>query len=381
MEGAYTDNELKKMTLAGDLWRAGFRDNFIVDSSGCMVLESSIRKGIFFSRSVDMLESEMTYNRMVINAVYSQHSNIQIRIRASDNAYMSYRGGLIQVDDFLAEPEVDTGEKQELFEGKDSIRCERLSDILLHRLKGRYIWICLKAIDTGEGEVVFKSIHIEFPQKSFIEYLPEIYQKDSDFLTRYLAVFQSVYTDMERSIDRLPMLLDADAVSGGFLDYLASWLGVNNEGAILDTTQFKYIVKNALTLNKAKGTVWSIIDMVRLYTGEEPYIIEFFELRGYAKGNRERELLYHRLYTDNPHTFCIVLKNQEVFERGGKLEELSCLIEKVRPSHTVARIIVLKQGIRLDMHSYMGINSRLHMHTAGSIGENTTMDGGFYLNA
>ncbi len=375
------ENELKKMTLAGDLWRAGFRDNFIVDSSGWMVLGSSIRKGVFFSRAVDMLESEMTYNRMVINAAYSQHSNIQISIRASDTVYMAYGDGLIEMDAFLADPEVETEEKQELFGGKDGIRCERFSDILLHRLKGRYIWICIKAIDTTEGEVVFKSIHIEFPQKSFIEYLPEIYQKDSDFLKQYLAVFQSVYMDMERNIDRLPMLLDADAVSGSFLDYLASWLGVNNEGSILSTAQFKYIVKNALMLNRAKGTVWSIIDMIRLYTGEEPYIIEFFELRGYAEGNRERELLYHTLYTDNPHTFCIVLKNQDVFKKGGKLEELSCLIEKVRPSHTVARIIVLKPGIRLDMHSYIGINSRLHMHTAGSIGENTTMDGGFYLHA
>ncbi len=375
------ENELKRMTLAGDFWRQGFRENFSVDGTEGMKLENRLKRGMFFSKALDLLENGMTYHRLAIDGIYPQESNIQVSLMTSDSNYIIHKNRTVAVDDFLADSGIGLEEKLVLFGGKESIHSGRSLDIFLGRLKGRYLWIYLSAFDMSGECFEFKNLRVEFPQESFMEYLPEVYQKNGDFLKRYLGVFQSIFLDMERSIDRFPMLLDVDTAGGKALNYLASWLGMHNEGSILSREQFRFAVKNAVALNKAKGTVKSIIDMVKLYTGEEPYIVEYFKLREYGRDNTERERLYNKIYTDNPHTFCIILKSGAVFDKGGKLEELSRLLEKVRPAHTIARIIVLSQNIRLDMHSYIGINTRLEKPGPAVIDDNTRLDAGFYLNA
>ncbi len=374
------DRDLKGMALAGDFWRRGSKDNFSVDGAGNMKPENRLKRGAFFSGAVDLLENGMTYHRLTVEGIFPPEANIQVGLRASDLDYIIYRDLPVPVDAFLADRGIAPEEKLELFGGRMGLCSGESLDIFPDRLKGRYLWIYLSAFDMSGEAFVFKSIRVDFPQVSFIEYLPEVYQKESGFLKRYLGVFQSIFLDMERSIDRFPLLLDADTAEGKAFDYLASWLGMHNEGSILDGGQFRFAVKNAVALNKAKGTVKSITDMVRLYTGEEPYIVEYFKLKGYTRDNAERETLYDRIYTDNPHTFCIILKDGSIFDRPGRLEELSRLLEKVRPAHTIARMIILRQNIRLDIHSYIGVNARLEKPGPAVIDDNTRLDAGFYLN-
>ena len=374
------NQDLKRMTLTGDFWKEGFRENLDINADGYMQLNDRNKMGFFISKALDFVEEGMTYHRLIVECILSETANIQVGIRASDVSYLVYKGNLIEVDKFLSDPQISREEKQQLFREKDAVYYSKTTDMLLYSIKGRYLWIYISVFDKSAEPFEMQMISLEFPQLSFVEYLPEIYRINNEFLKRYLAVFQSIYLDMERQIDRLPMLLDPDIASGKFLDYLAFWLGIDNEGSILNSEQFRYVVKNAVELNRTKGTVRSIKEMVRIYTGEEPYIVEFFQLRKFVGNNGEREKVYKRIYMDNPYTFCVIIRNEDVFENGGSIEELSRLIEKVKPAHTIAKIIVLKKSIRLDMHSYTGINTVLEKRSAASLDDKTKIDGSFYLN-
>jgi len=374
------NQDLKRMTLTSSFWKEGFRENLELNAEGYMQLKDRNKMGIFISKSLDFVDRGMTYHRLILECILSENANIQVGVRASDVTYLVYKGKLNEVDEFLADPKVSLEEKQQLFKEKGAVYYSKTTDMLLHSLKGRYLWIYISIFDKSDEPFEMQMISLEFPQLSFVEYLPEIYRTNNEFLKRYLGVFQSIYLDMERQIDRLPMLLDPDIVSGRFLEYLAFWLGIDNEGSILDREQFRYVVKNAVELNRTKGTVRSIKEMVKIYTGEEPYIVEFFQLHKYVGNNEEREKVYKRMYMDNPYTFCVIIKNDEIFEKGRSIEELSRLIEKVKPAHTIAKIVVLKKSIRLDMHSYTGINTVLEKRSAASLDDKSKIDGSFYLD-
>lgn len=374
-------SESKRMTLARPWWQQGFKENFSVSTNGSLILKDNGKRGFFFSKSIDMTENEMTYHRLLIDCSLHQDTNMRISVRASDAPYIMFRGSPLNIDEFLDDTQISIEEKLELFNDRESISYYKTTDILLHKLKGRYLWVFISAFDMSERTVEISSVSLEIFHTSFIQYLPEIYQNNSEFLARYLGIFQSIYLDMERNIDMLPILLDVDTSSAEFLNYIASWLGVYNEGSILNDDQFRYVIKNAIKLNRTKGTIESIMDMVKLYTGEEPYIVEYFDLKKYVSNNSEREKLYNDIYTDNPHIFCIILKSTGIFKNGGKIGALAQLIEKIRPAHTIAKIIELKPSIRLNMHSYIGINTTLEKHSAAAINENSMLDGSSYLMA
>ena len=76
-------------------------------------------------------------------------------------------------------------------------------DVLLHQVKGRYLWF--KVILAGQKgrEPEISRMQIYFPKDTWLKYLPEVYQNDvesASFLERYLAIFQSVYEDMTKRI-------------------------------------------------------------------------------------------------------------------------------------------------------------------------------------
>ena len=68
-----------------------------------------------------------------------------------------------------------------------------IQDVLLHEVVGRYLWIVLEMYPQGNEEMSISNITIYLPSRSWIEYLPAIYQKadlEEGFLERYLGIFK-----------------------------------------------------------------------------------------------------------------------------------------------------------------------------------------------
>ncbi len=111
-------------------------------------------------------------------------------------------------------------------------------DCLIQAPAGRYLW--LRLTFTGDGSVTpsIGRVRVYYPRASSLKYLPAVYRADatsSDFLDRFLSIFDSLrdpisgqITDMAALFD--PLATPAGAGQGDFLSWLASWLGLSLQG-------------------------------------------------------------------------------------------------------------------------------------------------------
>ena len=105
---------------------------------------------------------------------------------------------------------------------------ETAEDILLSTARGRYLTVRLELVGTQRASPRVESVRASWPRQSYLQYLPEIYQKQGtdDVLEEFLAVFGTLFTDLEREIETVTELFDPDAVPAEALPWLADWLGV-----------------------------------------------------------------------------------------------------------------------------------------------------------
>ncbi len=113
---------------------------------------------------------------------------------------------------------------------------------------------------------------LELTSQRLIHYLPGIYQ--TDFMSRFLALFESILTPIEWNIDNFDLFLDPGTAPAGFLPWLANWYEV-----IFDSTwsesQRRTLLKEAFHLYARRGTCSALTRLLEIYTGRSPEIIEF----------------------------------------------------------------------------------------------------------
>ncbi len=107
-------------------------------------------------------------------------------------------------------------------------------------------------------------------RSTYLDHLPGIYS-ENDFLGRFLLVFESVLSPVERTIGNLHYYFDPALTPEGFLDWLGSWLGL-----VLDERwpeeRRRELVASAGELYRWRGTRRGLAHYIRLYTGIEPEI-------------------------------------------------------------------------------------------------------------
>lgn len=196
-------------------------------------------------------------------------------------------------------------------------------------------------------------------KRAWVSYLPEIYQEgqpDQSFLARYLGIFQSLYEEMTERIEETPGFLEPSTEAPDNLVGLAGWLSVERKELWSDE-QLLYLVRHAVDIHGNRGTVNGLKELVRLYTGQEPYIVEYHQLRPFFDG-RERETLLKRLYASNRWEFAVVISG-EGLAQSDRFLVLKQIIDMAKPAHMESRLVILHPYIFLDHHSYLGVNSVL----------------------
>lgn len=102
-------------------------------------------------------------------------------------------------------------------------------DCLVQSGPGQYLWLRVTLRSNGIASPLIRSIKAFYPRVSYLQYLPAVYQEDTDsrlFLDRFLSIFQSEFEDFDRQIDEMYRLFDPMSVSEAHFDWLASWLGL-----------------------------------------------------------------------------------------------------------------------------------------------------------
>ncbi|HPR40846.1 MAG TPA: hypothetical protein PKV62_07545, partial [Oscillospiraceae bacterium] len=201
---------MRGMTCGGDL---------------CVTLSNPLGNGYYITPMFDTMDGESSYNRLVVDADF-ENAKVEILVGATDYGSVFINDKEVSLEKYFADTRVPYEEKAETLRALSSVRAVNEKDILLHDLSGRYVWVMAAVFPMGEGSFLLRGLRLEFPKSSFTEYFPEIYQ-DNAFFDKFIAVFQSMYLDVERRVDDIPHLLDYETTPDENVAYLADWLGID----------------------------------------------------------------------------------------------------------------------------------------------------------
>ncbi|MCM1064950.1 MAG: hypothetical protein NC420_10865 [Eubacterium sp.] len=165
---------------------------------------------------------------------------------------------------------------------------------------GRYARLAVKILQSGEKEQLFRGYDLSFPKESFTKYLPAIYQGNSR-LERFLAVHQNLYLGLEKSIDDLAEKLDLELCLKNQAVRLARWIGWGELAKQVDEDILRELLRKGVSLASKKGTCGYYIEMTKILTGKDAFLIEEPEegravvlIREQPKKGRERYLEWLR---------------------------------------------------------------------------------------
>jgi phage tail-like protein len=364
---------------------------------------SSLVKGEYISKALDSRDAGTIWHKLSLEAVSAPNTQIQISFWAADDKGMKFGSKEPNLDDFLdatarLDVTVDSQrtELQDRLADLDQLEWSRpivnSSDALI-AAQGRYLWARIDLIGNELESPSVHSLRVDYPRTSYLRYLPAVYQEDErsrDFLERFLSLFETFYAEIEARVDHMARCFDPDASvgSGDFLSWLSTWLAISVDNN-WDEAKLRVLVKRASEIYKQRGTRAAIGEMIEIFTGQQPIIVEhnqtscdswslqkqeldlaelkkFFK-RLYGKDSfdddeLERsfvlEKLYERLYGDDVFCFCVLLKPSSILTEE-HYKAVRRILDSEKPAHTCAGLLALQPWVQLDTHTYLEVNTYL----------------------
>jgi phage tail-like protein len=108
----------------------------------------------------------------------------------------------------------------------------------------------------------------------YLDYLPGIYR--TDFMARFLAIFESVLTPIEWDVDNFDIYLDPRTAPREFLPWLSSWFSITFDSTWSDG-QRRALLSEAHQIFARRGTRWALSRVLEIYTGVQPEIVDLDE--------------------------------------------------------------------------------------------------------
>lgn len=340
-------------------WLGGRFVHIIPHGDGLMLNQADYAIGRYCLPAIDAGENGFHWGRVVLDTWLPRDSFLKVYAYASD-----YRpwGDWEDLDQGLREWNGDWPElTRQLFGPPVS----HGSDFYL-KLTGRYLWLMFELIATGEEAPEIRSVRIHMGGDHMVDYLPAIYQGE-DFTGRFLSIFDSMLMDMEWQIEDLPQRLDYENTDREMLEYLASWVCAEGE----DPETLKERIATALPDYETQYTAEGIRRTIRRLTGKDAYIIEHFNVSP-NRPDCSDPVLYRKLYGEDPYRF-FVLMEENAFAGQQEMEQFLRQMEERIPAGTELELVLLKQGIQLGWHTYLGLNSRVGGYVPAVVDQNITI--------
>jgi phage tail-like protein len=104
-----------------------------------------------------------------------------------------------------------------------------------------------------------------------LNYLPSTYQ--TDFMSRFLGIFESILTPIEWNVANLDLFLDPLTAPADFLPWFTSWFDLTFDHTWSEA-QRRTILKEAHDLYLYRGTKRALCRVLEIYTGSAPEIID-----------------------------------------------------------------------------------------------------------
>lgn len=343
----------------------GIVDNFYFENDNMCLQNKDGKCGNFISYSFDSGEIGTIWHRLRIKSKLPENAIMRVSLYASDSLSSDIhitadRDKTILIDDYLKDESIPLKERVRLLNKFSStIHYDNCYDVPLLSLKGRYLWIAIEVLNYKDEDLYIESLRLDFPMDSLLEYLPEIYQRNSppdSFFNRFLSMYQAVYDGISDEFDRLPEMLDPLRVDREFLDWLVGWFSIKNS-YIWGEDKLRKLLLRIVDLYKIKGTKKAVSDIVEFYTDTKPIIVEQYSVIHNEFYERNKKCVQN-LFGKNGYVFTVILDSYTI-EDSDQYIALLKLINMFKPAETICNLVVLNNNIYLDYHCYLGVNSYL----------------------
>ena len=339
-------------------WLLCKRRGFIQDGDSLKLDLENTRSAFLILPVIDSGEHGFFWDRIVLSGSFPEDAAVTIYAKAWDG------NDPVDVLEKFEMPQTDEKIRKKLYDLTGQPKA-RFSDALLY-IEGQKLFLAFEFSAGGRDAPELTGISLTVGGDHMTDYLPPIYRRD-DFTKRFLSIFNSMFLDLESRIDDIPKLFDTDSDNPEIIRMLSSWLAIS--GSYYRDDQLKEWNKTAFTDYENLYTKKGIERSIKRMTGKDALIIEHFEVDPHSALNNDSKL-YERLYGDDPFTFFVLLPEDTFRDREEKEVFLNNL-NSVIPAGRKMELIILKQGIQLDWHSYLGVNSVIGDYTKVKIGDNT----------
>jgi phage tail-like protein len=348
--------------------------------------------GEYYSKTLDKGLEKKPWHRLDLDAVLPESTSVHISYYSSDDVTLKRMIDEIHASEQSVRRKID--EINNLL-GPLWSEQERPSKGMLFRgekATGRYLWLKVTLTTFDEAQKPYlNSIKIYYPRISYLRYLPATYQEDpisSDFLERFLSIFETVFYGIESEIESLFRYFDPAITPEGFLPWLASWLHLALDEDWPPEVKRNLIAK-AIDIYKKKGTPSGIADFIELVIGQRPIIYEDAEFaepfvlggqyhvgesiivtKGPARGFRlgDDSILGMTAIRDVPmslddpfkastHRFTVMLNLNKV-QYGRHRQSIRRILDEEKPAHTVYTLRLIADT-KLGHLIYVGVNTKL----------------------
>ncbi|HEV3287804.1 MAG TPA: phage tail protein, partial [Streptosporangiaceae bacterium] len=220
------------------------------DDIGAPAPRPLVRQGQLLTQAIDSGIPRCLWHRLRVDADVPPGTSLDIAVATSeagdeqppkgtpdDPVWAGFASGVPHADDWEQLPPGAT-------------------DVLLRRPPGRYLFLRARLTGDGIATPVVHSIRLDFPRVTSLDQLPEVWQDDAagaDFTARFLSLFDASLGELDRVIERYPALLQADAVPGEVLPWLAGLLGLGFDPS-WPVARRRALVQAAPELYRLRGT-------------------------------------------------------------------------------------------------------------------------------
>jgi phage tail-like protein len=277
-------------------------------------------------------------------------------------------------------------------------------DALLEEATGRYLRVRLELVGDADAAPTVGSFRAYCPRRTYLRYLPALVREDrrgEQFLEQFLSVFESANTGIEEDVEGLSRLFDPDGVPGEYLSWLEGWLALE-AGEEWPESARREFLDRAPDLFRKRGTRAGIRAYVELYLGhvaapDTEWILEWQRRRvtdrraaGYLTEDeasarldgiddlaREEAIDHHlfvmerldldgvdspaarepyTMHMPGPRSFAVFAGP---FTDPGHREAVEEIVASEKPAHTDGRVVPMRQHVKLEGNSFLGINTTL----------------------
>ncbi len=367
----------KRFVYNEELWNAGLFHGCTYEK-GCLKAiprksDENAQKAVYISAALDSGEKETLWSRLKMNFIASGESYITLSYFSSDEKEVYLEEEAIHLEKLIEDFSINIEEKLYYLD-RLWIKTEKnTGDMLLHSAKGRYLWFKIEMVTFDKQSTEVHDLEIEFPLESIIEYLPAFYRENKEnfqFLSRFLGLYQSFIYDLQHEIDNVSKYFDIDFTNREFLLWLSKWVGIEYP-LIWEEEKFKTFVKNSFGFYQKKGTKECMEQVLALYLGNTPKILETYKILEFYEGRTYDEDA-KRLYSDDIYSFFVFVEDKWI-KNAESLQNVKKLLESFKPAYTNANLVVLKPTMILGEYTYLGVNSCLAESSRLEINDNFAM--------